>query len=127
MSMRYDRFIAEVGDRASLSREEAEAATHAVLRVLSERLSGGEAEDLRAQLPKALQEDLLPPEEEAQGFGVTEFARRVAERTGLDESQASIAVAAVLSVLQDAVSGGEFEDVVAQLGRDYAELIDTTT
>jgi uncharacterized protein (DUF2267 family) len=125
--MRYDRFVAEVGDRASLSREEAEAATHAVLRVLSERLSGGEAEDLRAQLPKALQEDLLPTEEEAQGFGVTEFARRVAERTGLDESQASIAVAAVLSVLQDAVSGGEFEDVVGQLGRDYAELIDTTT
>src|SRR3954470_4174590 len=102
MSMRYDRFIAEVGERASLSREEAEAATHAVLRVLSERLSGGEAEDLRAQLPKALQEDLLPPQEEAQGFGVTEFARRVAERTGLDESQASLA--AVLSVLSDAVS-----------------------
>ena len=81
--MRYDRFVAEVGERASLSREEAEAATHAVLRVLSERLSGGEAEALRAQLPKALQEDLLPPQEEAHDFGVTEFARRVAERTGL--------------------------------------------
>jgi uncharacterized protein (DUF2267 family) len=33
----------------------------------------------------------------------------------------------VLSVLRDAVSGGEFEDVVGQLGRDYAELIYTTT
>jgi uncharacterized protein (DUF2267 family) len=125
--MRYDRFIAEVGEGASLSQEDAEAATHAVLRVLSERLSGGEAEDLRAQLPQALQEDLLPPQEEAQDFGVTEFARRVAKRTGFDASQASIAIAAVLSVLWEAVSGGEFDDVVGQLGRDYADLIDTTT
>src|SRR3954447_22952059 len=98
MSMRYDRFIAEVGERASLSREEAEAATHAVLRVLSERLSGGEAEDLRAQLPKALQEDLLPRGGDAQDSAPPECARRVAERTALDASQASIAIAAVLSV-----------------------------
>jgi hypothetical protein len=32
-------------------------------------------------------------------------------------------VAAVLSVLRDAVSPGEFDDVLAQLGREFAELI----
>jgi uncharacterized protein (DUF2267 family) len=30
----------------------------------------------------------------------------------------------VLSVLRDAVSPGEFDDVLSQLGREFAELIE---
>jgi len=30
----------------------------------------------------------------------------------------------VLSVIRDAVSPGEFDDVLSQLGRDFAELVD---
>ena len=125
--MKYEEFIAAVADRAGLPRDEAETLTHATLRVLAERISGGEAEDLRAQLPKQLQVDLIPPQEEAQSFDADEFARRVAERTGIDEADAGAAVLAVLTTLREAVTSGEFDDVLSQLGREFAELVDATS
>jgi uncharacterized protein (DUF2267 family) len=125
--VQYDKFIAAVADRAGLPRDEAEALAHATLRVLSERISGGEAEDLRAQLPNELQVDLLPAQEEAQPFDADEFARRVAERTGIDEANAGTAVVAVLATLRDAVTPGEFEDVLSQLGQEFAQLVESTS
>jgi len=125
--MKFDEFVNEVADRAGVSRDEAESLVRATLRTLAERLSGGEAEDLRAQLPKQLQPELIPPQEEAQGVGVEEFARRVAERSGIDEADAGAGVVAVLSVIRDAVSPGEFDDVLSQLGRDFAELVDAAS
>ena len=122
--MQFDEFVHEVADRTGMSREEAESLVRATLRTLAERLSGGEAEDLRAQLPKQLQAELIPPQEEAQGFDVEEFARRVAARSGIDEADAGAGVVAVLSVIRDAVSPGEFDDVLSQLGRDFAELVE---
>jgi uncharacterized protein (DUF2267 family) len=125
--VQYDQFIASVAEKAGLPRGKAEALTHAALRVLSERISGGEAEDLREQLPKPLRVDLIPPQEEAQGFGADEFARRVAQRTGIPESEAGAAVMAVLATLRNAVSPGEFQDVLSQLGREFAELLESTS
>ena len=125
--MKYEEFIAAVADRAGLPRDEAATLTHATLRVLAERISGGEAEDLRAQLPKELQTDLIPPQEEAQSFDADEFARRVAERTGIDEADAGAAVLAVLTTLREAVTSGEFDDVLSQLGREFAELVDAAS
>jgi uncharacterized protein (DUF2267 family) len=122
--MQLEEFVHEVADRTGMSRDEAESLVRATLRTLAERLSGGEAEDLRAQLPKQLQAELIPPQEEAQGFGVEEFARRVAARSGIDEADAGAGVVAVLSVIRDAVSPGEFDDVLSQLGRDFAELVE---
>ena len=122
--MKFEKFVNEVADRAGTSRDEAESLVRATLRTLAERLSGGEAEDLRAQLPRQLQAELIPPQEEAQGFDVEEFAQRVAARSGTDEAVAGAGVVAVLSVIRDAVSPGEFDDVLSQLGRDFAELVD---
>jgi len=122
--VQFDEFIEAVAERADTSRGEAQALVRATLRTLAERISGGEAEDLRAQLPRELKGDLASPEENAQGFDVDEFVRRVAERTGLDATDARARVAAVLSVLRDAVSPGEFDDVLSQLGREFAELIE---
>jgi uncharacterized protein (DUF2267 family) len=122
--MQFEEFVHEVADRADMSREEAESLVRATLRTLAERLSGGEAEDLRAQLPRQLQAELIPPQEEAQGFGVEEFVRKVAARSGIAETDAGAGVVAVLSVIRDAVTPGEFGDVLAQLGRDYAKLVD---
>jgi uncharacterized protein (DUF2267 family) len=125
--VQYDEFVATVAARAGVPRDEAETLTRATLRVLAERLSGGEAEDLRAQLPKQLQEDLLPPQEEALSFGADEFARRVAERAGVNEADAGAAVIAVLATIRDAVTAGEFDDVLSQLGREFAELVDSAS
>ena len=123
--MQFEEFVHEVADRTGVSRDDAEFLVRATLRTLAERLSGGEAEDLRAQLPKQLQAELIPPQEEAQGFDVEEFARRVAARSGIDEADAGAGVVAVLSVIRDAVTPGEFGDVLAQLGRDFADLVET--
>jgi uncharacterized protein (DUF2267 family) len=122
--VKFEKFVNEVADRAGTSRDEAESLVRATLRTLAERLSGGEAEDLRAQLPRQLQAELIPPQEEAQGFDVEEFAQRVAARSGTDEAVAGAGVVAVLSVIRDAVSPGEFDDVLSQLGRDFAELVE---
>jgi uncharacterized protein (DUF2267 family) len=103
--VRYEEFVDRVAERAGLSRADTEKLATAVVRTLGERLSGGEAEDLRAQLPEPIKGYLISTREEAEGFGVEEFARRVAER----------------------VSPGEFDDVLAQLGREFAELVDSTS
>jgi uncharacterized protein (DUF2267 family) len=124
--MKYGQFIESVRGRTGLPREAAEALTHATLRVLAERLSGGEAEDLQAQMPKELKEDLaVPKEKPAESFGAAEFTRRVAEQAGIDETAAQIGAAAVLATIGDAVTPGEFDDVLSQLGREFAALIGT--
>ncbi|CCH87440.1 conserved protein of unknown function [Modestobacter italicus] len=120
--MQYDEFITSVGARG-VPREEADTLTHATLRVLAERLTGGEAHDLRAQLPGELQADLIPPTPEAEPFGPAEFAQRVARQAKTEEADARQGMVAVLATTQDAVEPGEFDDVLAQLGREYAELI----
>jgi uncharacterized protein (DUF2267 family) len=46
--VQYEEFISSVRERG-VPGEEAETLTHATLRVLAERLTGGEADDIRAQ------------------------------------------------------------------------------
>jgi uncharacterized protein (DUF2267 family) len=124
--MKYNEFIESVRQRTGIPREAVETLTHATLQVLAERLSGGEAEDLQAQLPKELKEDLaVPKQKPAESFGAAEFTRRVAERAGIDEVAAQIGAAAVLATIGAAVTPGEFDDVLSQLGREFAALIGT--
>jgi len=126
--MKYDEFIESVSQRTGLPREASETLLHATLRVLAERLSGGEAEDLQAQMPKELKEDLAVPKEKlAESFGAAEFTRRVAQRAGIDEPAAQSGAAAVLATIGDAVTPGEFDDVLSQLGREYAALMGTAS
>jgi uncharacterized protein (DUF2267 family) len=122
--VKYDEFITSVAELAGLAREEAESLTRASLRVLAQRLTGGEADDLRAQLPGELQEELVASQDEAQSFGADEFARRVAAEAGSNEADAAAAVVAFLVTLRKAVTPGEFDDVLSQLGREFAELTD---
>ena len=120
--MQYEEFITSVRERGVAS-DEAETLTHATLRVLAERLTGGEADDLSAQLPGELKPDLIPPTPEAEPFGPTEFAQRVARQGKTEEDAARQGMVAVLATTREAVEPGEFDDVLAQLGREYAELM----
>ena len=122
--MQYETFIDTVANRAGLPRRDAETLTHAALRVLAERISGGEARDLAAQLPGELKADLEPPQENAQSFDANEFARRMAERSGLSAAEAEAALVAVLTTVRAAVTPGEFDDVLSQLGEEFAELVE---
>lgn len=125
--MNYDTFIDTVAQRVGVSSDEAVVHTRATLETLADRLTGGEALDLAAQLPKPLQDQLRPRTETAERFGLDEFLRRVCERAGVDESQARNAARAVFTTLREAVTGGEFDDIRSQLPEDFNDLVGPAT
>jgi uncharacterized protein (DUF2267 family) len=120
--MDYAGFIARVAERSGIERDRAQEATDAVLQTLAARISRKEAEDLAAQLPGGLQ-PLLRDKRGGERFGPDEFAERVALETGLDREGAQQAIRAVFATLEEAVSGGEFSDIVNELPRDYDRLV----
>lgn len=121
--MKYDEFIEAVSQRANIPPDEAVVLTRATLQTLSERVSGGEARNLAGQLPRALQAALMPSKEPGEPFRIEEFVRRVGERAVIDTPLAWEGARAVVTTLRDAVSLAEFDDVIAQLPKDFRELL----
>jgi uncharacterized protein (DUF2267 family) len=119
----YETFIDAEAQKAGLPKDQAEQLAHATLRTLADRISGGEAKDLAAQLPQPLKDDLHKDREPAEGFDVDEFIRRVSERAHVDPQTAELGAQAVLTTVRQAVTPGEFDDVTAQLSQDYRELV----
>ena len=122
--MKYDKFLDRVAEPAGVSREQAETLTRATLQVLAQRISGGEARDIARQLPPDLDAALRPEHEQAEPFDLEVFVQRVADRSFVDHDAAVAGVRAVFQTLREAVTGDEFEDVLAQLPREYAALLD---
>lgn len=122
--MQYDRFVGEVQNRARLpSRGDTVRAIQATLETLAERIAAGEAEDLAAQLPPELG-TFLRDVDGSQRFTVDEFLERVAEKENVDVPDAAHHARAVITVLQDAVTAGEMDDVRTQLPNTYAPLFE---
>jgi len=121
--MKHTEMIQAVQARAGIDdRYEAERTLDAVLRALADRLTGKEAEDLFAQLPSQLR-DTIPITVAANPMTPEEFVQRVARELQLPEDEARERVRAVFAVLREAVTRGEFEDVLSQLDAEYADLI----
>jgi uncharacterized protein (DUF2267 family) len=121
--VQYDEFIRSVAEGAGISREEAERLTAATLQTLAERITGGEAEDLAAQLPRELKPYLTGVGEEAERFDIDTFVARVADRAGIDRDQALAHVGAVFATLREAVTTGELDDIAAQLPEGLRDLV----
>jgi uncharacterized protein (DUF2267 family) len=123
--LNYDEFIEEVQIRGHMeSREEAESAARATLQTLSERLAGNEAQNLASQLPPELAEH-MGDGGGGESFSLDEFFERVSERDeGVDEPRAVYHARMVMEILQDAVTGGEIDDVRSQLPEEYAPLFE---
>jgi uncharacterized protein (DUF2267 family) len=119
----HDTFIDLVARRARVSPERAMVLSRATLETLADRLTSGQALDLAAQLPKSLQGLLRPPEEKADRFDAREFVRRFSERAEVEPTTAGDGIRAVFRTVHEALTGGEFDDVVAQLPADYADLV----
>ena len=122
--MKDDEFIGQVRHRALLgSHAEAERATRATLETLAERLAGGEAHDLAAQLPPELARSLELPDA---GIGakltLDEFFELVSEREGVDLEDSTLHARVVIGVLTESVSQGEIKDVRVQLPAAFAQL-----
>ncbi|MDA0566323.1 DUF2267 domain-containing protein [Streptomonospora sp. S1-112] len=120
--MQHDAFIGQVQARARLdSRGSAEAFTRATLETVAERINPDLADDLAAQLPQEIGENVRRVTDQydpTERFGQDEFVDRVAARAHADRSQASYAARAVFEVLDEAtvnvmtkVRGGLPEDL----------------
>ena len=124
--MDYPTFIKTEAEVAGLPKDQAESLAHATLRTLADRITGGEADDLAAQLPQPLKEDLHKDRDEAERFDVDEFVRRVSERAHVDQSTARTGAMATMMTIREAVTPGEFDDITAQLPQEYRELVGAT-
>jgi uncharacterized protein (DUF2267 family) len=123
--MKYDEFIKSVQTSAGLnSREEAISATRATLETIRDRIVGDEAKDLASQLPKELGEYLHGREGQNGGFfKCNEFIQMVSEKEGVSTEVATAHARAVFSVLENAVTPGEFEDVRLNFSDDYNDIL----
>ena len=59
----------------------------------------------------------------AQPIAADEFVARIAGELGISEEEARMRVRAVFAALREGVTPGEFEDVLAQLDPEYANLL----
>ncbi|MEB3355647.1 MAG: DUF2267 domain-containing protein [Synechococcales bacterium] len=122
--MQYIEVTKKVQATANLdSQNQAEQAIHAVLETLSERILGNEASELADQLPEEMGTYLRGREGEmGERFSLEEFYQRVSNREGVDAPTAATHTRAVFTVINAAVTAGEFADVKANLPDDYKEL-----
>jgi uncharacterized protein (DUF2267 family) len=123
--VQYEEFLNKVQDRIGPAEpDEARRAITATLSTLSERISGGETSDLAAQLPQELKEPIQRSGEEAEAFSLEEFLRRIGEREGVNTDTAREHASAVMTVLREAVTGGELDDIRAQLPQEFTPLFE---
>jgi uncharacterized protein (DUF2267 family) len=120
--MTYDEFLSSVEHTLKAGRQRAERAIEATLMTLAERIDPGEARDLVEQLPPELA-PLLATNTSAEPFDVDEFLRRVGEREGVDTATSERHAKAVFRALALAVPPKEFDDMVAELSKDYSPLL----
>ena len=123
--MKYNQFIELVQRRAHLASEsEAKRATQATLETLAAYISPKERHEAASQLPKVIKEYMQqpflaagkPPAPSPESSQIVEdFFQRVSILEEVPLETAREHARAVMSVLRDALSKGEFEDIRAQL------------
>lgn len=124
--MDHQQFLTMVAQLADDDLDAAERAAEIVLTVLGQHLTRGEAADVVRRLPAELQAYAWSPGS-PRGFPPEEFLRRVAEQEGVDLLTAERDARAVFTALRAAIGPDEYADIAAQLGKDYAALLEATT
>jgi uncharacterized protein (DUF2267 family) len=116
-------FLRRVAERAGLDEDRAREATEAVLETFGERIADGEARDLAQQLPEPVAEPLLRPGGDPRAIPADEFVHRIAERERTLDFVAREHARAVLTTLRESVTVDEWDDTVAELPREFDELL----
>lgn len=120
--MKTEKFLEQVNQRAGLaSTEEVRRVVEGALETLGERLEKTEREKLAAQLSDQLKEFLLK-RQITERYSLEEFYNRISARADVGYPEAVAGTRAVMAVLQDAVSRGEIDHILAQLPDEYEEL-----
>jgi len=122
--MNYKKFIGQVQHRLEYGQfGHAVRTTRAVLTTLGERIQEGEATDLARPLPMEI-DRYLTEAEHGQRFDYQEFLDRVAERDGVDSSDANYHAQQVMTVVADDVPAGNIEKIRDQLPDDFDPLFE---
>jgi uncharacterized protein (DUF2267 family) len=120
-----EELIAAIRDNSDLDDPEAvERAAHATLTVLGLRLAGGEPIDLGNQQPTSLARSLAAVGEGEQ-FSLDEFYDRVGQLEGVGHDDARRHARAVMAGVRAAVDDNEWENMLAALPTEYADLVST--
>lgn len=127
---RYERFIAQVSDLASLSLPEAEIAVRAVIETLAEHLSDDQRRELAGRFPKAVRPWLEQPGAGEQ-LRHAAFLHRVAEREGISRAghdrlalkTAEHHVGAVLEVVRLVLQPDEVAAIAEHLPEEVRTLL----
>jgi uncharacterized protein (DUF2267 family) len=115
-------FFATVAERAGLSKEEAADLTRATLENIAGQISGGEVERLVVALPDWLEPHVPRHNGRAHPKPLTGFVREISRRTGLTEEETKRGVAAVLTVLREAMDPAFLDHAFSMLPGDYRQL-----
>jgi len=117
-------FYRRVKARLNLADEaEAKTATRVVLAATADRINRPEAKDLASQLPKELADLVKGRGGPVQKMDAYTFVSRIQGDLDLaNYEQAATVTSAVFSVLKEAVSEGEWEDIVSQFPRGLQEM-----
>ena len=122
--MTYQELVAAVRRQGGLEPDAADEALAATLEILGERLSGGAAEVMAAQLPAPAAAALRRRRtEEAHAWSLTDLAARVAAVIGVDAAQGANAVQAALRAVAESVDQERLDRVRDQLPSDVARLL----
>jgi uncharacterized protein (DUF2267 family) len=121
--VKFDELAETVRRRAELDDPaEAERTVVAVVQALADRLTGKEARDLLAQLPYRLKTSVVVSPS-PQPLSAEDFVNVVARDLEVEPDEARRRIRAVFATLREAVSWGEFEDVLSELDPEYADLL----
>jgi uncharacterized protein (DUF2267 family) len=126
--MNHDEFVGQVQARARFgSRGDAERAIRATLETLAERLDGGFAENMAAQLPSEIARH-LKTDAPFERITLDEFFHRVLQRESedghrVDLPEATYHARVVMEVLQTAVTQGTIEKLRTQLPAEFEPLL----
>ncbi len=114
-----ENFLDTVRWRAEAdSVEQAEAMTRATLSSLAERITSGQARDLRPFVPERLRPYLEPVSDEARPFDHGGFLGSIADQRDTADQRAR----AVLATVREAAPESEIQQTLAQLPTELARL-----
>lgn len=122
--MNHDELVGQVQARAGLpSRGDAERAIRATLETLAERLEGGAARHLAAQLPREIGRH-LEGDVTFERFGLDDFFQRAHQREGTstDLPDSVYHARVVVEVIAEAISKGAMDKIRAVLPAEFAPL-----
>jgi uncharacterized protein (DUF2267 family) len=120
--MDYDQFVMAVQNRAGIGADAAADGIAATLTTLSERLTAAQAQDVAAELPTELK-DQLAAAAAGQPFDFDDFLNRIADELDADRDHAHRIAAAVVTTLAEAGGPGDVEDALAALPPEFGALV----